>query len=78
MLKLFKSQNFKRLRALFITLILGFLMNGAISIAIGDDQKTASTYTYPKPKDLPHPKDVPVIKTASTYTIPNPKDLPKP
>ncbi len=63
-----KSQNFKRARALVLTLILGFSINSAISFASGDNQRTAATYMYPK--------DTPKPKTAATYMYP--KDTPKP
>ncbi len=63
-----KSRNFKRARALVLTLILGFSINSAISFASGDTQRTAASYIIPK--------DTPKPKTAASYIIP--KDTPKP
>jgi thiamine pyrophosphate-dependent acetolactate synthase large subunit-like protein len=76
-----KIQNFKKIRSIFVTLVLVFAINSAISYASSNRATSAISI----PKDTPRPKatsaisipkDTPRPKATSAISIP--KDTPRP
>jgi hypothetical protein len=75
--------NFKRFRAILLTLALVFAINSAISYASGNNSRATSALMIPKDTPRPKatsalmiPKDTPRPKATSALMIP--KDTPRP